>query len=503
MTKSAAAACASLFLILVTACAPVVRSSNVTPPRTFYVSPDGKGTTGLSWVTAWRDTSLIDWPAIPSGSKIVIDGGDSACSASPYDYQLSSPDPGVTCGMRYRPLSVGRDDVIIERSTAPGRDGTVVIDGGRDTPLPYCGQGSYSAAAGSSAGIDLNGHSKVMIDGMARSGIVVRGARDGIVMGSGGHNALRNIEIFDNGYAIRHPWGYSSDGNGVLMGGMDNVYDRLLVHDNGQDEFHSDNRGYNESGSAVSNSWLGAMRENPRYAGEPFNDLQASGHDPGCTHADAVQIFAPGITMNKLSFDYDVFGPGVNQGLYPSDGGTGTTFDDVAVRNSLFLDAASSNIVTDTRVHGWNLSYDTLFATQGGIEIPGNGENGISHVVKYGGKAYGPGGSWVVSDSIWYEGDPLPGAAVHSDPGFASVPTGILPGLASIRAADLAPQATSDGSPLHSWRALLARIDLLNDLSGQTALRSPVTWSPAAGVPCPEGLTQADVADGITTKPVR
>jgi hypothetical protein len=154
------------------------------------------------------------------------------------------------------------------------------------------------------------------------------------------------------------------------------------THDNGQDEFHSDSAGYNESGSAVYNSWLGAMRANPRYPGEPFNDLQASGHDPGCTHADAVQIFAPGITMTGLTFGYDVFGPGVNQGLYPSDGSTGTTFDDVSVRNCLFLDAASSNIITDQRVHGWNLSYDTLFATQGGIEIPGNGNNTISHVIK-------------------------------------------------------------------------------------------------------------------------
>jgi hypothetical protein len=199
---------------------------------------------------------------------------------SPYNYKSSSPDPGVTCGLRYQPFSIGQSDVIIERSTAAGRNGTVVIDGGRNTPLPYCGQGSYSAVTGSDTGIDLNGHSEVVIDGMTRSGIVVRGARDGVVMGSGGNDVLRNLEIFDNGYSLRHSWGYSSDGNGVLMGGMDNIYDRLLVHDNGQDEFHSDSHGYNESGTAIYNSWLGAMREDPRYAGEPFNDLQASGHDP-------------------------------------------------------------------------------------------------------------------------------------------------------------------------------------------------------------------------------
>ena len=460
--KSAAALCVCMLLIFVAACAPAVWTPGHVPRAVFYVSPGGTGTTGLSWKTAWRDPSLIDWSAVPAGSMIILDGGSSVCSVAPYDYRSSSPDPGLTCGQRYDPFSVGRNGITIERSTAPGHNGTAVIDGGRDIPLPYCGQASYRATAGSRAGIDLKGHSGTVIDGMTRGGIVVRGALDGIIMGSGDGNVLRNIEVFDDGYAVRHSWGYSTDGNGILMSGMRNVYDRLLVHDNGQDEFHSDSAGYNESGSAVYNSWLGAMRANPRYPGEPFNDLQASGHDPGCTHADAVQIFAPGITMTGLTFGYDVFGPGVNQGLYPSDGGTGTTFDDVSVRNCLFLDAASSNIITDERVHGWNLSYDTLFATQGGIEIPGNGNNTISHVIKYGGTASGPGGSWTVSASLWYLGDPLPGAAVHADPGFTSVPAGVFPSLASIRSANLTPSATSAGSPVHSWAALLARIDSLD-----------------------------------------
>jgi hypothetical protein len=109
----------------------------------------------------------------------VLDGGHSACRVSPYDFQPSAPDPGVTCGQRYHPFSIGQDDITIERSTAPGHDGTVVIDGGRDTPLPYCGQKSYSAVTGANAGIDLNGHSGVTIDGTTRSGIVVRGARNG------------------------------------------------------------------------------------------------------------------------------------------------------------------------------------------------------------------------------------------------------------------------------------------------------------------------------------
>lgn len=428
----------------------------------YYVSPSGNGANGLSWATAWRDTSSIDWSVIWPGDKIILDGGTSKCGASPYAFTRSAPNPGVTCGRRYSPLAVEKDDITVERSGAARHDGTVVIDGGRTTPLPYCGQARYAAATGARTGIDLDGHSGVTINGRTRGGIVVRGARDGVTMGDGGHDTLRDMEIFDNGYAISHSWGYSTDGNGVLLGGEDNVYDRLLVHDNGQDELHSDGNGYDESGSAVDNSWLGALRAHPRYRGEPFNDLQVSGRDPGCTHADGLQIFAPGTTMSGLSFDSDVVGPGVNQGLYPSDSGTGTTFDNVTIENSLFLAAVSVDIITENPVHGWNLSHDTLIAGRGGFGVPGNGVNRITNVIKYGGWVSAPGGSWATSRNVWYGGDPLPGASVHRNPGFRSVPAGSPPALAGLLAANLGPSSTAAGSSLHSLPDLLARIDSLN-----------------------------------------
>ena len=62
------------------------------------------------------------------------------------------PNPGVTCGQRYHRFSIGQNDVIIERSTAAGHDGTVVIDGGRDTPLPYCGRASVLGGHGRARG---------------------------------------------------------------------------------------------------------------------------------------------------------------------------------------------------------------------------------------------------------------------------------------------------------------------------------------------------------------
>jgi hypothetical protein len=471
---SAYALLTAALLILVTpatACTSASTEAYSTHGPVYYVSPAGNGTNGRSWATAWPDTSLIDWSVIQPGSEIILDGATSRCGVSPYDFTPASPDPGVTCGQRYAPFSVGRNDITIERSTSPGRDGTVVIDGGRDTPLPYCGQPSYSAAAGAPAGIDLNGHSGVVIDGMTRAGIVVRGAQDGVLMRGGGKDTLRNMEIFDDGYAISHPWGYSSDGQGVLLGGEHNVYDRLLVHDNGQDEFHSGSEshagiiGYSVSGSVFSDSWLGAVRANPRYPGEPFNDLQLSGHDPGCTHADGVQIFEPGTTMSGLTFSYDVFGPGTNTGLFPSDAGTGATVDNVTVADSLFLNPASIDIMTVNPVHGWKLRHDTLIAARDALLILSNGTNTMTDVIKWGGSVYTPGGPWTTSGNVWYGGDPLPGTSAHRDLRLPSVPPGTLPSVAGLLAATFAPSGTASGSPLHSLSDLLTRIDSLNAYS--------------------------------------
>jgi hypothetical protein len=469
--KSAATLAAALLLglaVLVSCTHATATKTPATGGSTYYVSPSGNGTNGLSWATAWRNTSLINWSVVKPKSKIILDGGRSACGVSPYDFKPASPDPGVTCGQRYAPFSVGQNDITIERSAATGHDGTVVIDGGRHTPLPYCGQSSYPAVAGAPLGIDLNDHSGVVIDGMTRAGIVVRGAHNGVDMGGGGNDTLRDMEIFDNGISIRHPWGFSSDGQGVLLSGENNAYDQLLVHDNGQDEFHSSAEshsgtvGYSVAGSVFSDSWLGAVRANPLYPGEPYNDLQASGHDPGCTHADGVQIFEPGITMSGLTFKYDVFGPGTNSGLFPSDARTRTTVDNVTVDDSLFLSPASEDIMTVNPVHGWELSHDTLIDSRNALVLLGNGVNTMTDVIKFGGEVHVPGGSWITSGNIWYGGTALPGTSVHLNPGFPALPQGTLPSVASLLTATFAPSGTTSGSPLHSLPDLLRRIDALN-----------------------------------------
>lgn len=68
---------------------------------------------------------------------------------------------------------------------------------------------------------------------------------------------------------------------------------------------------------------------------------------------------------------------------------------------------------------------------------------------------------WVTANNDWWLGDPLPGESSNVDPGFASVPSGPLPSLESLRTADLTPTFQS-GSDIHSLQDLLDRIDTLN-----------------------------------------
>jgi hypothetical protein len=238
------------------------------------------------------------------------------------------------------------------------------------------------------------------------------------------------------------------------------------VHDNGQDEFQSESVAAGTLHDLTwTNDWIYARRENPLYPGEPFNDLQRVDGD-NCTHADGIQLDSGG-TQQGLTIDHDVFGPLLNQGFYPSDSGTGTVFSDVTVTNSLFADTASHNIISDLPVSNWTLDHDTVFATQGGVEIPISVGTTFTNSIKYGGYVDEPGltiGS--TSGTIWYGGDAVLGA-INLDPQFVGpVPTGELPGYDAIVDADYTPQCAGCagvGSPLTSVASLLARIDELNN----------------------------------------
>ena len=237
------------------------------------------------------------------------------------------------------------------------------------------------------------------------------------------------------------------------------------MHDNGQDEFQSEDVAAGTMHDLTwTNDWMYARRENPLFPGEPFNDLQRVGIND-CTHADGIQLYSGG-AQSGLTVDHSVFGPMLNQGFYPGDSGTGTSFSNVSITNSLFADTESHNIISDLDVSNWTMDHLTIFATQGGFETPDNGGTTLTNSIKYGGYVYAPGlPNSATSGTIWYSGDSVPGAA-NMNPQFAGpVPAGDMPGYDAIASADFTPRCSGcagKGSPITSIGALLIRIDGLD-----------------------------------------
>jgi hypothetical protein len=439
---------------------------------TFYVSRSGSGSYGTSWATAWNEMADINWAEVQPGDTIVIDGGSTQCAPQ---YSFTGTRPGLGCGMEYdTTLNVGTSGtptapITIRLAPDAGHNGTAVLFGGRTVPLPYCHQTNYDGQAVRQYGIDIGSNHDVVIDGMHTSGMMVYGAVQGVEVPSSspGDLTFERMEVFDNGSIVMPTtWagpGYTSDNQGFSLGGGPN--DALvgdLIHDNGNDEVSDSNETGRAAGSlnglTLKTDWFYNEREHPLYPGEPFNDLQAIG-DTTCLHNDGVQLSYGGTGQGPMVVQGCIFGPLLNQGLYPGDGGTGSTWTDVTVEDSLFV-SIRHNVITDNPVHGWTIDHDTLFAEQGGFEIPSNGPNTITNTVKYKGYVYTPNWNGTTSGDDWYLGDPLPGTSTNVNPNFVGpVPTATLNGFAAYEAANFTPQcALCQGSSLYTLAAIVSNI---------------------------------------------
>ncbi len=468
-----ATATLSLVAVVLGSAASSSRATPIAPQPaaslgTVYVSRSGDDTDGRSWATAWNELAHIDWSVVGPGSRIVIDGGAVPCP-SPYDFTTRRP--GVDCGMEYdTPLRVqasgspGRP-LVVALSSEPGHDGTAVFFGGRATPLPYCHQRNYSAHAARRYGILVGDRHDVVIDGGHRSGIMVYGAVQGVRVSSPSAARLtfERLEVFDNGSLVETSDGFLTDGEGFsLAGGVDTLLRGVIIHDNGQDGVQDETRPAGSlDGLAFDTDWIYNRRENPEHPGYSFNEPQSE----GCTHADAIQLYSGGPHESGLSVTDSILGPLVNQGLYPGDGDTGATWTDVVVSGSLLL-AVSHNVISDNPVRGWTLRTDTLYAPQGGLELPSEGPNAIRGVVKYGGYVYSPAWSGTAVGNVWYRGEALPGASRNTNPHLAAAPAGPYPATwAAYAAADFTSScAACRGSPLHTLDDILERIDSLAPL---------------------------------------
>jgi Concanavalin A-like lectin/glucanases superfamily len=472
------------------AATPTVTPSATSGFATWYVSRNGNNTTGTSWATAWSELNAINWGTVRPGDKIVLDGGATVCSSpfnasSTFPYDFPSPKPGISCGMLYRTtLSIGVSGtssapIAIELSSEAGHNGAAVFFGGRSASLPYCNQGSYTDQASLADGIDLGNHQYVTIDGVKRSGIAVYGFTQGIVTSSGSANiTFRNLEVFDNGVATLGnknssfgsppaggPTGWWSDGWGVaIAGGSSIIFDRDLIHDNGQDVMQGWATINNWS---ITNSWLYNSRENPLYPGWQFN----SGPGEICTHVDGLQLWAGG-PDSGLTIQSSIYGPYLSQALYPTDSIT-PQFNNVTVNNVLFLNIVNDSINTvSSAPSGWVMSNLTFYRSSPGATgnqcctLDGNSWSGdtLTNSISSGGYFTVPGLTGSGNIQFNAGGDVLPGGTT-TDPQFTSGLTTSTPTFVQLLAVDLTPQCAScagKGASLHRLQDILTRIDSLN-----------------------------------------
>ena len=463
------------------------------PSATWYVSRSGSNADGRSWATAWNDLDRIGWSTVQPGDTIVIDGGATACP-SPYDFSMTRP--GVSCGMLYQStLTVGKSGtaaapITIRLATEAGHNGTVVFFGGRTNPLPYCTQSGYSPAySGSvlSTGILIGNYQYIVIDGSKRSGFMSYGHDDasgsdanGITFADyrAGFITVRNMEIFDNGFVISGP--VNTDSPGIRLRGHDLTFERLLVHDNGQDEF----QGGASSSQPITNitirdSWLYNQRGNPAYNGFGFN---AGPSQTGCTHADGIQIYPEGSggEQSGLTMQNDIIGPQLDQGIYPSD--TTVAYDNTTINNVLLINAIWNNINSDGQSNSalprnWTISNITAYVTPGpagaiygddsqcNVEINSGSSMTVTDSVFANGCIHFSVSALSASGNVYWNTSSSPGGTV-TDPLFVGpLPANDNPLFATLNAVDFTPACAicaGKGSSLHRMGDILARIDGLN-----------------------------------------
>lgn len=327
------------------------------PP--FYVSKTGNNTDGRSWATAWNEMDQIGWSSLSSGDRVFLDGG--------------ATEMVYTTAMTVGANGKSGAPITIMLSGEAGRNGSAVIFGGVTQP-PYDDQPTYDGSMPTmSTGIDVGGHSWIVIDGTKWGGIAIHGTGDsGITLGA--HTAdpsgiadqivLRNIKIYDIGtpeqvtaetikssdyasYTVGH-WHTKANSSGIYFSyqiGASNVTLERLIISNTSDEGIGEGPCHNMT---LRQSWLDNGRTTPD--GSPWNY-----HN----HPDGIQNYAWGGAQGPWTIEDTIIGPRWMQGLFPGVT-SATTVSDVTVRNVLLLDNVSSNTLAESATN-WTFDHVTSY----------------------------------------------------------------------------------------------------------------------------------------------
>lgn len=376
----------------------------------YYVAPNGANGDARSWEAAWPDFDRIAWAKIKPGDTIKI-----------------------AAGTYNKPLVVGASGtdklpIFIEA------DGEVRMFGGRETPLPYCGQPDYQGDSGQSFGVDLSGRAHIVIDGGAWSGIKIYGWRHGIQMDAGTDNIrLRYIEVFDNGVAQRAAGGWQPNEEGIYMDSSTNItVERAIIHDNGHDSFQVSEGLTNFT---LRESWMYNKRTDPQ--GNVFN---------ACRHPDGMQILGAAGRSSNIRFEESVLGPGLYHTFLANDG----TQEGLVFRDILIYDALTSTIaVRSSKARGWVIDHVTSVRPKDGrmnLEISGS-DHSITNSIIVGGSSNKLPGDTGLENNYQYQ---VGGARVGPD---------LEPRFRNPKSGDFAPQAAVNGagSRLTSVESLMAR----------------------------------------------
>ncbi len=345
--------------------------------KTYYISKNGNNSDGRSWSTAWNELDQIKWTNIQPGDMILLDGGSSNMV---YTETLNIGKSGTQAA-----------PITIRRTTEPGRNGKVVIFGGRSIPLPYCGQPTYlnQTVGITQFGIDFGANSWVIIDGMSWDGVSIYGHNGAGVDFShtSSNNTVRNVEVYDNGHAYQQrngTWQPDNHGDGVNLSGSNLTFEQMDIHDNGDDAFE----GGGISNVTIRHSWLYETREDPTEQGLPFNQ---------CVHQDGIQIWGGGVQSGVLIED-SIFGPGLKEGTIMGQAslpnGAGAVVNNVTIRNTLFLNKVINVMgYPSLKEHNWTLDHVTVFSPGNAIAlwIEGSGHS-VTNSIFYGGQILLPDG---------------------------------------------------------------------------------------------------------------
>ena len=327
----------------------------------FYVSKDGNNTGGTSWETAWNEINQIKWEIVRPGDTIVIGGGE---------YHTN--------------MKVGASGVLGAPITITTNGQQVILDGQRPPP-PYCGESEYTPTLGKDA-IDVEGRSFIVIDGQEWKGIVIRNHKRGIMMREHASNiTVRNVEIYDNGWSVGSGADTAPDGSGVELGGSNVLFERVIIHDNGQDSFQA---GWGVWNFTLRNSWLYNSREHPTAHGKPFNY---------CSHTDGLQIYDGGL-QGPVVLENNIIGPSFTQGIMINNP---VTVNNVLIKNTLFVSNGNGSIVIQNGGTSSNWTLQNVTVVQDAVYESWNvNMNGNDHRIR---DSLFWGGPWGMGIFHWSE----------------------------------------------------------------------------------------------------